>query len=143
MPRCYLLANCVGSALDADSNNISLFHVLEQAQAVAPIPEKPVLPGETHVYFQLSPEDYGMAFELRILALTMGGEEVLFASEPLPWSSDKPRMRLRMRGIGMPSRAGLYEYRVEWRRIGSESWHREAASFPLEMTVVEPLAHTP
>lgn len=62
MPSTYLIAVCEGSSLDSQSNNWTLYSLIEEVQlkpaAVnegAPI----ILPLQLHVYWQFSPAELG------------------------------------------------------------------------------------
>ena len=57
MPRCYLLTLCSGSALDQQSNNVTLFNLVEQLNVPPGVPPPPggVIPLEIHAYFTVAP----------------------------------------------------------------------------------------
>jgi hypothetical protein len=135
MPKCYLLTVCSGSSLDQYSNNVTLFNVVEQLNVPpgAPPPPGGVVPLEIHAYFQLAPREVNENFELRFAMVASSGLETL--SDAFTHRSVTPRYRTRTVGLPFPPVTGSYELRVEWRETGSESWQREAVSWPL--TIVE------
>ena len=50
MPTCYLLSACVGSSIDQETNNITLFNLVEQINVPpnSPPPPNGVIPLEAH-----------------------------------------------------------------------------------------------
>ena len=76
MPSCYLLAVCSGSSLDQQSNNVTLFNLVEQLN-LRPGAEPPrgLIPLEIHAYFELAPEEVGFEFEIRFCMVAETGLE--------------------------------------------------------------------
>jgi len=132
VPDVYLIAVCKGSALDEYTNNWSLFTLTEQIKLTPekPIPEgvKLALPLEVHVYWWLSPEEFGQEFEWRIVFEGSNGEKVwdqVFTLKP-----EKRRHRSRIRGIPVLAQGNL-RLKVEWRPKQKQEWVRCSAFWPL------------
>lgn len=135
MPSCYLLAVCSGSSLDQNSNNVTLFNLVEQLNIPpnAPPPPNNVLPLEIHAYFQLAPEEVNEAFEVRFAMVSDAGLETY--TDPFKYKSPAPRFRTRTLGLPFPPALGNYLLRVDHRREGTGQWRRDTASWPV--TIVE------
>ncbi len=137
MPRCYLLALTSGSSLDQLSNNVSLFNLVEQINVPpdAPPPPGGVLPLELHAYFSFAASEHGQAFELRHVLVASTGLETM--SDVFEHRSSTTRLRTRTLGVPLPPVHGQYELCVDWRWSGTESWHREALTWPLTIAPLE------
>ena len=133
MPRCYLLAVCSGASLDQQSNNVTLFNLVEQVNlpANAPAPPRSIIPLEIHAYFQLTPSEMNNPFEIRFVLRASTGLETL--TDPTTHRSVTPRFRTRSIGLPLPPVLGQYELRVDWREQGSERWERDPAAWPLSL----------
>jgi hypothetical protein len=141
MPGCYFLTLCSGSAIDQQSNNVTLFNLVEQLNVPpgAPPPPQGVLPLEVHAYFHIAPEELGRAFEIRlVLVAAMGSPGLETPTDPFPHRAVTPRYRTRTFGLPFPPVAGQYDLRVDWRYEGEEAFRREDAVWPV--TVVETTA---
>ena len=79
MPQCYLLGISAGSSLDQQSNNVSLFNLVEQVNVPpgAPPPPNNLLPLELHAYFRLAPDELGSTLEMRFALVADTGLETL------------------------------------------------------------------
>lgn len=138
MPRCYLLTVCSGSALDQQSNNVTLFNLVEQINVPpgAPPPPGGLIPLEIHAYFQLTAHEVGETFELRF-AMTAGTGLETF-SEIMRHRSTTPRYRTRTVGLPLPPVTGQYTLRVDHRLLGREGWVRDDAAWPLSIVELPP-----
>ncbi|HLV21479.1 MAG TPA: hypothetical protein VKZ49_11370 [Polyangiaceae bacterium] len=138
MPSCYLLALCSGSVLDQQTNNVTLFNLVEQINvpAGAPPPPNRVVPLEIHAYFQLASSEVGQSFEVRFALVAASGLETF--SDVLTHRSSTPRYRTRTLGLPMPPVAGQYELRVDWRLAGSEGFQREPTAWPVNIVEMAP-----
>lgn len=130
MPRCYLLAVCAGSSLDQQSNNVTLFNLVEQLNVPpgAPPPPGGVIPLEMHAYFTLAPHEMQVAFEVRFVMLAASGLETF--SEVFTHRAVTPRFRTRTAGLPFPPVVGQYELRVDVRVAGG-SWTRDSVFWPI------------
>lgn len=131
MAQCYLLAAAVGSSVDQQSNNISLFTMVEQINVPpgAPPPPEGKIPLEIHAYFRFSPAEMGQTIEVRF---------VLHASTGLETSGDvvshriaSPRLRTRSLGLPVPPVFGHYDLAVDHRLAGTTEWTRDPLTWPL------------
>lgn len=133
MPRCYLLTLCSGSALDQQSNNVTLFNLVEQLNVPpgAPPPPGGLVPLEIHAYFALAPDEIGEPFEVRYVMQAGSGIETF--SDIVRYRSSTARYRTRTVGLPMPPVTGHYSLRVDWRSSGREGWQREPAAWPISI----------
>jgi hypothetical protein len=138
MPKCYFLALCVGSSLDQQSNNVTLFNVVEQVNLPGNIepPPNAFLPLEVHAYFTLDPSELQQTFEMRIALVAPTGLEML--TDPTQHRSSTLRYRTRSLGLPAPVIAGNYEIRVDVRPPGGTAFTRDRLAWPLTVTRVEP-----
>ncbi|MBN2196179.1 MAG: hypothetical protein JW751_25415 [Polyangiaceae bacterium] len=131
MPTCYLLAITVGSSLDQQSNNVTLFNLVEQVN-IPPGLNRSVrtqIPLEIHAYFRLAPDEIRQPFEVRYLLVARTGLETY--SDVSVHTAVTPRFRTRTFGVPFPPVADQYELRVEWRRSARDPWRRDPLSWPL------------
>lgn len=121
MAHCYLLCVTTGSAIDRQSNNVSLFSLVEQINLPpnAPPPPRGLLPVEIHAYFQLSDAQVNRDFELRFALRAETGLETL--SDVFRHRITAPRFRVRTLGLPYPPVMGQYSLRVDVRVLGEPS----------------------
>lgn len=138
MPKCYFLALCSGSSLDQQSNNVSLFNMVEQVNLQPNVDPPPgaFLPLEVHAYFLLGPGEISQPFELRFAVVAPTGLEML--TDATPHKSTTPRYRTRSFGLPAPIVPGEYQLRVDVRQPGAEGFTRESVSWPLVVARLEP-----
>jgi len=131
MPRCYLLTLSSGSSLDQQSNNVSLFNVVEQVNLPRNVEPPPGahLPLEIHAYFQLEASELNLRFEMRFALVASSGLETL--TDAHAHKSPTMRYRTRTMGLPVPPIADSYQLRVETRAFGTEHWFRDALAWPL------------
>ena len=126
MPTPYLVAICKSSALDEGTNNYSLFNLVEQVQ----VPRPTSLPYEIHVYWQMTDEEIGQEFEMRVIIHSDVDER---RSPGVPFTTNTRRHRVRITG-GLPAlSAGQYEIRVESRLGNVQQWTRHGIMWPLDV----------
>lgn len=138
MPRCYLLTLASSSSLDQQSNNVSLFNVVEQINLPRGVEPPPgaLLPMEIHAYFQLDPGELNQRLEMRFALVASSGLEAL--TDVHTHKSATMRYRTRTMGMPVPPIEGSYQVRVEWRAAGTEHWSRDPMSWPLVVAMAEP-----
>lgn len=131
VPVLYLLAVCVGSSLDQQSNNVTLFNMVEQINIPPgmPPPPKGLIPLEIHAYFRLAADELREPFEVRFALVANSGIETY--SDVFTYKSVTPRYRTRTFGLPFPPVPDHYELRVDWRRHDGEHWRRDPLHWPL------------
>ncbi len=164
--HCYLLCVTTGSAIDRQSNNVSLFSLVEQINlpANAPPPPRGLLPVEIHAYFQLPGSHVNRDFELRFALRAETGLETL--SDVFRHRITAPRFRVRTLGLPYPPVMGQYSLQVDARVLGEAAsatttpgfsaatlssslsstaslrdgppWQRQTAAWPIALYQLEP-----
>jgi len=138
MPQCYLLSVAAGSSLDQQSNNVTLFNLVEQVNVPPGMDPKPGsrVPLEIHAYLRLGPQEVGMEFEMRYVLVAVASGLETFA-EAAKHRAPTSRIRTRSLGLPFPPVLGHYDLFVEFRRAGSEQWTRDALSWPMSFAAPE------
>jgi hypothetical protein len=138
MPSCYFLAVAAGSSVDQQSNNATLFNLVEQINVPPGINPKPGsrIPLEIHAYLQGQPQELGNQFEMRfsLVSLATGLETY---SEGATQRLASPRLRIRTVGLPFPPMLGHYDLRVDFRSGDSENWQRDGSLWPLSFLEAE------
>lgn len=121
MAHCYLLCVTTGSAIDRQSNNVSLFSLVEQINLPpnAPPPPRGLLPVEIHAYFQLPDAQVNRDFELRFALRAETGLETL--SDVFRHRVTAARFRVRTLGLPYPPVMGQYSLQVDVRVLGEHA----------------------
>lgn len=135
MPRCYFLCVSAGSSVDQQSNNVTLFNLVEQINVPpgAPPPPRGSVPLEVHAYFHIAPEELGTTFEFRFVMVAPSGLET--PSEPVTHKPATLRYRTRTLGLPFPPVVGHYTLCVDTRVLGSVGYRRDSITWP--MTIAE------
>ncbi len=138
MPKCYFLTLCGGSSLDQQSNNVTLFNVVEQVnlQPGAEPPPGAYLPLEVHAYFLVSPIELSQTFDVRFALVASTGLELL--TDATSHKSPTPRFRTRALGLPAPAVPGNYQLCVDIRQPGTDSFMRETLFWPLVVARLQP-----
>lgn len=142
-----MLCVSTGSAIDRQTNNVSLFNLIEQINVPsrAPPPPRGVIPVEIHAYFQLGSAEVHREFELRFALQAESGLETL--SETFRHRVTASRFRVRTLGLPYPPVMGQYTLCVDFRLAqppeegrGAEerSWQRQTATWPISLYELEP-----
>ena len=134
MPRCYLVIVCSASSLDVDSNNLSLFNLVERVQFRAGALAQLIMPLEVHACWSFSGDERDRDYEARWVVCGADGVEVVGKTFPLRTAT--PRFRMRMFGIGIPSVSGECAVRTEWRALEG-GWTREPVTWPLALASID------
>ena len=137
MPRCYMLTLSSASSLDQQSNNVSLFNVVEQLNLPRGVEPPPgaLLPLEIHAYFQLDQSELNQRFEMRFALVASTGLETL--TDAHAHKSPTLRYRTRTMGLPVPPIADSYQLRIDMRPVGTEQWSRDPLSWPLIVAQAE------
>ena len=138
MPSCYFLTVCAGSSVDQQTNNVTLFNLIEQITAPPGVPAPPrgLLPLEIHAYFSLRGQELGQGFEVRYVLVADSGLE--HPSETFSHRSPTPHLRTRTAGLPFPPVAGSYVLRVDWRMGSEQGWRREPIAWPMLVVEAQP-----
>lgn len=129
--RCYMLCITSGSSLDKNTNNYSLFNVVEQCQLKS-FPAQ--APFETHIWFEVESVERGERFELELLIKQ--GDEVLRRSNTWDIFPDSERYRVRINGLDIPQ-AGRCKVTARFRPKGEGDWQNVGLEWPLHAEEVE------
>lgn len=137
MPRCYMLTLASSSSLDQQSNNVSLFNVVEQLNLPRGVEPPPgaLLPVEIHAYFQLQGSELNQRFETRFVLVASSGLET--STDAYTHKSATLRYRTRTMGLPVPPIPDNYELRLDTRPLGSEHWLRDPLGWPLAVALAE------
>jgi hypothetical protein len=136
--HCYLLCVTTGSSIDRQSNNVSLFSLVEQINLPpnAPPPARGLIPVEIHAYFQLQVAQVNRDIELRFALCAESGLETL--SDVFRHRITAQRFRVRTLGLPYPPVLGQYTLQVDLRLLGEGQssretpyWQRQTASWPI------------
>lgn len=139
---------CSMSAIDNESNNISLFNVLERATLSIPqaeferiISEKAKgflfpIPVEFISLFRKNEPEKGVAFDVRTSLLDPSGQRAQVMTErTIAIEKDKTNFRLRNRLSNLPiNTEGSYCFIVEIKDVGSSDY-LEVSRVPLEIFI--------
>lgn len=129
---------CRTSSIDRETNNISLFEVIEQIQ-LAPIgqtPERAVAPIQLQIVSLWCRSDLERPSrgQARVAIRVPGGVESGTAIHELDLSQFR-RLRTRSMLDRIPiAGSGLYRFIVQLRQDGQDEWS-EVANMPLEITI--------
>jgi hypothetical protein len=138
LAHCYLLCVSSGSAIDRQSNNVSLFSLVEQINVPARVapPRGALIPVEVHAYFQLSSSQLDREFEMRFVLCADTGLET--PSEIFRHRGTARRFRVRTLGLPCPPVVGQYSLQVDFRMVGDDvRWQRQAAAWPISLYEIE------
>jgi hypothetical protein len=94
-----MLTVCLGSSVDQQSNNVSLFSLVEQINVPegAPPPPHGMVPLEVHAYWRLAPAEVSETFEMRFVLVAPTGLET--SSDVFKHRSVTDRFRTRTLGL--------------------------------------------
>lgn len=136
--RCYFLSVCSGSSVDQQSNNATLFNLVEQLNVPpgAPPPPRGLVPLEMHAYFQFNAEEHNRLFDMRFVMVASTGLET--PGEIFTHKALSARLRTRTVGLPFPPVTGIYELRVDVRFSGEEGWKREPLAWPIAILEIDP-----
>jgi hypothetical protein len=129
---------CSDSAVDIDSNLISIFNVVEGVEAITrgepqegSLLPVPMLLVSLWMKSDRERPENGL---LRVSILEPGREPIAVGRE-IAFSLTRPRLRTRNRLGGLPiHRSGDYRLLIEFRSVDSEEW-RTATLLPLDVSI--------
>ena len=123
MPSAYGVSVAAGSAQDRESNNLTLFSLVEQVQLVPGATFPGRLDFEVHSFWEFEPEEREYAHEVRTIVSLNG--TTASASEGIHVPSNllvSGRLRVRLQGLVVLG-LGVHRVASEIRRGGGE-WRR-------------------
>jgi hypothetical protein len=147
--KCYLVCLCAGSSLDRDTNNFTLFQLVERLQLpVAAFPQLPFqrhpAPIELHIYVDTDPEELSRgAIEVWPVWVSSDGSKLTATPEGQLLPLQGRRARIRFQAILLPAIAGYYHLQVDWRWQGDDAWSRFTAEWPFEFEITPQLTFMP
>jgi hypothetical protein len=132
-----MLTLASSSSLDQQSNNVSLFNVVEQLNMPRGVEPPPgaMVPVEIHAYFQLDPNELNQRFEMRFVLVASSGLET--STDSYQHKSATLRYRTRTMGMPVPPIPDSYQVCVDTRLVGSDQWLREMITWPLIVALAE------
>jgi hypothetical protein len=131
--RCYLLAVCAASSIDRDTNNVTLFALVEDMLFQPFIPGQ-AIPVSTVACLLAAPEELQRTARFRLVWVRADGTETF--SETHDVVLTHPRVRIRSVATVLPPTVGEYEVRFEWAWPDEEQWHREPIAYPVALGAV-------
>ena len=127
---------CTSSAIDRDTNKLSLFEVAEQMTLLEPFSEPGLLPVNLHLVTLWSRENIELPEKatVRVRLITPAGDYAGNANEYQVDLTTFHRLRQRLVFRMFPLQAiGVHEFQIEV-RDDADQW-REVAKVPLEINV--------
>ena len=140
MPRHVFTLAALGHAVDAQTNTISLYSILEQIGG----PTLPLtLPSFVIVtLWHRNEGEEGVKFVQRTTLVDPDGNETFH--QDADFEMPKPRHRIFLAVAGAPfKKSGVHQIRVWLRRSDEEDWQRDIAAYPIDVRVTEIHSVTP
>ena len=134
-----MLCVCAGSSVDQQSNNVSLFSLVEHVNIppmVTP-PGRGAIPVEAHTYWRFEPTEMQRDLQVRYVMVNLA-TQLETSSDTLKHRAVTARVRSRLAGIPFPPVVGNYELRVDWRWDDQNEWTRTDQAWPLTITEGKP-----
>ena len=142
MLRCYFVGLCVGSVIDAESNNMTLFGMVEGFQVLPPFDPDSVTAFQCHAYLEIDqPVPVAPVEELKFDVRFVWCDPANVSSPAIENLVVVPmtKSRMRVRGVGtkLPPTPGYYRLCVEWRKHETVSdWIRAPQGWPVEISAI-------
>jgi len=122
MPRLMFALCCQSTSIDSRTNNVSIFHIIEELQFQAFPAVFPFLEIVTHWQREM---DQLQAFTQRVRLLDPQGGVVGEHETPVIMERSRHRVFEQIQGVPF-QQAGNYTFEVSIRREGQEQWTVEA-----------------
>lgn len=134
-----MLCVCAGSSVDQQSNNVSLFSLVERINVPAMVtpPGNGAIPVEAHTYWKFDAKEMQRELHVRYVMVNLD-TRLETSSDTLKHRAVTTRMRSRLGGIPFPPVAGNYELRVDWRWDEQDDWTRTEQAWPLAISEGQP-----
>ena len=133
---------CSHSVTDRDSNNVSIFNVIEQINITGEPKPQGVVPIRFEIVTLWARSDFDEPARgrARIIFISPSGKKVKLSEERDIVLSKYERLRARQFVQGLPVREpGRHVFQVELQNEGENRW-RKVASVPLKIAFVSPEA---
>ncbi|HUS45274.1 MAG TPA: hypothetical protein VM219_04495 [Phycisphaerae bacterium] len=140
MPTHVFTLAALGHAVDAQTNTISLYSILEQIGG-------PTLPLTLPSFviltlWQRNEGEEGVKYVQRTSLVDPDGEETFH--QDAEFEMPKPRHRMFLAVAGAPfKKSGVYQIKVRLRQSDERDWQRDVASYPIEVRLAEARSATP
>jgi hypothetical protein len=134
MPKHVFTLAALGHTVDAQTNNISLFSILEQIGG-------PTLPLTLPSFviltlWQRNEGEEGMKYVQRTSLVDPDGNETFH--QDADFEMPKPRHRIFLAVAGAPfKKSGVHQIKVWLRRSDERDWQKDVASYPIEVRLAE------
>jgi hypothetical protein len=126
MPDVVTVLMCTGSAVDSETNNYTLYNLIERAQipvsVLSAAPRELNTPFEGLAWIRFAEEERDRPHEIRFEWLDANGDTAV-AMSPFPLASPSETHRVRQRGLAIPTNVGEYVLTACTRPQGGE-WTR-------------------
>ena len=132
MPEHVYTVAALGHSVDTQTNNVTLFSILERI-GVTDLPLR--MPGFTVVTLWLrQPGDEGVSFAQRICLVDPdGGTVEAFENS---FTFERPRQRIIGVLAGVPfEKTGIHRIEVYLRKTDDQSWGEHLAAYPIDVVV--------
>lgn len=118
-----------GHAIDAQTNALTLFHVVEQIQG-----ELPFVLSELSLVtvWQRTPEDAGMTFDHRTGLVAPSGQEVFHFEQSFQMTKPRHRVLCVVQGIRF-SESGCHRVEVQLRKADDGNWPAPVAAYSVDV----------
>jgi Tfp pilus assembly protein PilX len=135
--RCYFLVLAKDWAHDAETQNISIFHMVEEIQLAL---DQPIIVPDLCVVSGWEREDEELPgrYEVEYTVRRLGHSEPAVTMS-LEISLEGPRYRTRAYGLPLTG-TGAFRIEARSRAAGSEQWKTSDQSWPLNVTLGAPTA---
>jgi hypothetical protein len=141
MAECYLFAVCESSTLDKETNNWSLFNLIngiELKAAAPPQGSEIILPLELHTHWRFTDAEIGETFYWRIVSSIA---DQINASKPYDFQIKTTHHRHRVKGLPILLEGSTAIF-AEWRIGESQQWVSNPLKWPLRIARVAPASGT-
>lgn len=133
MPRAYLITVCDGSSLDRETNNWSLFNIIEEVhidkEEMDAAEHKLIAPAEVHVQLAGEAAELERNYEVRVV---VKGKRGGAKSNSVPFRMKTRRHRLRLLGLPLPETGELL-VGAEIRTVPEGEWEELGLWWPVQV----------
>lgn len=139
--RCLLLAVAQQSITDAETDSLSLIHLVEYVEA--PRGAFPLdLPVQVHALLDIAPDEMNRPFECQLYVLPRTGTKVSMSSTPLEFTPASETHRVVFGGLLVPE-PGVHEVSLGFRAAGTQQFRPFLQSWLLRVAEAKPIEPPP